>query len=164
MCLNEGNKCYTASCLLHQPLMVHPFGLLPFQFVGVPRGCFHMVAWLTMRANRIIRPVAANKSLLLSDLVRVFHSALLLKLVRLCVYLAKLVCACVCTTLGYLFQERKWNPLCVFALPHGEPFLFITSPALPHAGACCNWRAKSFPKTEVLSGYYFPTDHKNYSD
>lgn len=35
-CLNQANSYYMASCLLHQQSTAHPFGLLLFQFVGVP--------------------------------------------------------------------------------------------------------------------------------
>lgn len=107
-----------------------------FNLWASPCGCFHMVAWLTMRAGRIIRPVAANKSLLLSDPVSVCSMARSPECLCACVFIYRVcrnVCVCVRVTPGYLFQKRKWNPLCAFSLPHSEPFLFIISPALPSA-------------------------------
>lgn len=82
-----------------------------------PRGCFHMVALLTMRADRIIGLVATNKSLLLSDPVRVLDGAFPWLPVCLRVYLPMCVCAtcmCVCTTLGYSFSKKEMKSIVCF--------------------------------------------------
>lgn len=81
-----------------------------FNLWEFPHGCFHMVAWLTMRADRIIGLVAANKLLLLSDPMRVFHDAFPWLLVCLCVYLPTCVSQCVCMCAhdpGLLVSEKE---------------------------------------------------------
>lgn len=127
LCLNEENNRYMPSCTSSSRCIL--LSSCCFNLWESPHGCFNMVAWLSTRVDRIIGLVAANKFLFLSDPVSA------------CSIPRSPGCLCAClfiwplahTSQGYLYPKRKLNPLCVFSLPHGEPFLFITPPVLPHA-------------------------------
>lgn len=88
-----------------------------------------------MRADGILGLLAANKSLLLSDPVSVCSMERSPECLCACVFIYQRVCRNVCVhDLGVLVSEKEMKSIvCFLSLPHGEPFLFITSPALPCA-------------------------------
>lgn len=99
-----------------------------FNLWEFPHGCFHMVAWLTMRADRIIGLVAANKLLLLSDPMRVFHDAFPWLLVCLCVYLPTCVSQCVCMCVhdpGLLVSEKEMKSIVFSPSPTVSHFFLL---------------------------------------
>lgn len=105
-----------ASCLLHQQWCIL-LGSCCFNLWESPRGCFHMVAWLTMRADRIIGLLAANKSLLLSDPVSVCSMARSPECSRACVFIYQRVCRNVCVHDPRLLVSEKEMKSIVCFLP-----------------------------------------------
>lgn len=102
-----------------------------------------MVAWLTMRADRIIRLMAANKSLLLSDPVSVSSMEWMNACVLACLFTNVCVSQCVCVYDPRVtcFPKRKWNLLCFPPPPQWAiSFYYFTCTS---SRPCCNQRAKS---------------------